>query len=136
MALTAEQVGQLLKMIRQTRDVELTCPECGGVMWEIEEDDLTRYRCHVGHAYTADTMSAALDDNVRRALATALRSLEERVRLSERLQQQASVWGHNQVTQHWAEKRAEYEQEAEIIRKAIARADAVAAAPPESAGLK
>ena len=28
MALTPEQVGRLLKMIQQTREVELTCPEC------------------------------------------------------------------------------------------------------------
>ena len=28
MALNPEQVGRLLTMIRQTREVELTCPEC------------------------------------------------------------------------------------------------------------
>ena len=28
MSLNPEQVGRLLTMIRQTRDVELTCPEC------------------------------------------------------------------------------------------------------------
>jgi hypothetical protein len=28
MALDSEKVDQLLKMIQQTRDVELTCPEC------------------------------------------------------------------------------------------------------------
>jgi hypothetical protein len=28
MALTPEQVGRLLTMIRQTQEVELTCPEC------------------------------------------------------------------------------------------------------------
>ena len=28
MALNSEQVDRLLKMIRQTREVELTCPEC------------------------------------------------------------------------------------------------------------
>ena len=28
MALNPEKVGQLLAMIRQTREVELTCPEC------------------------------------------------------------------------------------------------------------
>jgi hypothetical protein len=28
MALNPEQVDRLLKMIRQTREVELTCPEC------------------------------------------------------------------------------------------------------------
>lgn len=30
MALTPEQVDRLLKMLRQTQDVELTCPECLG----------------------------------------------------------------------------------------------------------
>jgi hypothetical protein len=28
MPLNSDQVGRLLKMIRQTREVELTCPEC------------------------------------------------------------------------------------------------------------
>ena len=28
MALNSEQIGRLLTMIAQTRDVELTCPEC------------------------------------------------------------------------------------------------------------
>jgi len=28
MALTSEQVGRLLKMIQQTQEVELSCPEC------------------------------------------------------------------------------------------------------------
>ena len=28
MALNSEQVGRLLKMIKQTKEVELTCPEC------------------------------------------------------------------------------------------------------------
>jgi len=32
MALTPEQVGELLKMIRQTKHIELTCPECVGEM--------------------------------------------------------------------------------------------------------
>ena len=35
MALKSEQVGRLLTMIRQTREVELTCPEC--------LDELDRY---------------------------------------------------------------------------------------------
>jgi hypothetical protein len=35
MALSSEQIGRLLTMIRQTREVEMTCPEC--------LDELDRY---------------------------------------------------------------------------------------------
>ena len=35
MALNSEKVGRLLKMIQQTQEVELTCPEC--------LDDLDKY---------------------------------------------------------------------------------------------
>jgi two-component system chemotaxis response regulator CheB len=106
----------------------LTCPDCHGVMWEIDEKDLVRYRCHVGHAYTAEMLGVALEGSLRRALESALRALEERVALAERLRKQASQRGENRVTELWAERKAEYEMEADVIRTAIKRADEMAAA--------
>ncbi len=105
----------------------LACPDCHGVMWEIDEGDLIRYRCHVGHAYTAETMELALDENLRRALASALRALEERAALTEKLRRQATERGHHQSAETWASKKTEYEAEADVIRTAIRRADALAA---------
>jgi two-component system, chemotaxis family, protein-glutamate methylesterase/glutaminase len=105
----------------------LACPDCGGVMWEIDEGDLVRYRCHVGHTYTAEVMSVALDDSLRRALASALRALEERVALARKLQQQAVDSGYRLLAQNWADKVCEFEHEMDVIRVSIRRFDQVAA---------
>jgi two-component system chemotaxis response regulator CheB len=63
----------------------LACPSCGGGLMPVDGNDVatTRYRCHVGHAYSARALLEALGDDMERALWTALRSLEERVALLE-----------------------------------------------------
>src|SRR5690349_23082402 len=74
--------GSMSEMDRIGKRSVLACPDCHGVMWEIEDGELLRYRCHEGHAYSAEIMSLALDDNLRRALASAVRALEERIALA------------------------------------------------------
>jgi two-component system chemotaxis response regulator CheB len=124
--------SSMQKMDKIGRRSVLTCPECNGVMWEIDEEGDFRFRCHVGHAYSAETMNLALDDNLRRALGSALRALDERVALTEKLRKQASERGQNKTTDLWARKKAEIEQEADVIRKAIQRADRIEAASAET----
>ena len=113
------------EMDRVGRRSVLACPDCHGVMWEIAEADFLRYRCHVGHAYTEEMMSIALDENLRRALASASRALDERVALADRLERQAVARGHRNVAAHWSDRRREYEVEAEVVRRAIRRVDEI-----------
>lgn len=105
----------------------LACPDCGGVMWEIDEDDVVRYRCHVGHTYTAELMSVALDESLRRALASAQRALEERVALARKLYKQAVDSGHRLLAENWSQKAREFEREMDVIRDSIRRVDQLAA---------
>jgi two-component system, chemotaxis family, protein-glutamate methylesterase/glutaminase len=105
----------------------LACPDCGGVMWEIDEEDVARYRCHVGHTYIAELMSLALDESLGRALASALRALEERVALARKLYKQAAVGGYNYLADTWAAKARDYEREMDLIRTSIKRMDQIAA---------
>src|SRR5262249_38419581 len=109
------------------RRAVLACPDCGGVMWEFDEGDLSRFRCHVGHTYTAEVMSLALDDNLRRALASAVRALEERAARARKLYNQARTSGHRLLAETWAEKVKEFERETEIIRSSTLRMDRLAA---------
>jgi two-component system chemotaxis response regulator CheB len=103
----------------------LACPDCHGVMWEIDEGDLTRYRCHVGHAYTAEGMALGLDDNLRRALGSALRALDERVALAEKLRSHAAARGPRHGVQHWETRKREFQAEADVVRRAFHRADEI-----------
>jgi two-component system chemotaxis response regulator CheB len=104
----------------------LTCPDCHGVMWEIDEGDVVRYRCHVGHAYTAELMSLALDDSLRQALGSAARALDERIALARKLHQQSSDSGYKLLAESWARKVREAEREAQILRESMHRADEIA----------
>jgi two-component system chemotaxis response regulator CheB len=72
-------------------------------------------------------MSLALDENLRRALASALRALEERVALAQKLYNQAKAGGHRLLAENWAAKLKEFEREMDIIRSSIRRMDRLAA---------
>jgi two-component system chemotaxis response regulator CheB len=62
-----------------------SCPECGGVLTEVADDAVVRFRCRVGHAYTADVLLDEQDGTIEQALYTALRALEERADLALRI---------------------------------------------------
>lgn len=119
------------EMDRFGRRSVLACPDCHGVMWELDEGGLTRYRCHVGHTYTAVLMDVAVDENLRRALASAVRALEEKVVLARKLQRQAAERGHNLVQDTWDERVREYQHELNVVRDAILRMEAIAATAAE-----
>jgi len=127
------QPSSIESMDRLGRRSPLACPECHGVMWEIDEGALVRYRCHVGHTFTAELVSLALDDNLRRGLASALRALEERRELARTLREQAERNSQPLLAASWARRAEEFESELEVIRDAIRRLDSLAHAEHKAA---
>jgi two-component system chemotaxis response regulator CheB len=113
-------------MDRIGRRSVLTCPDCDGVMWEIDEDKLMRFRCHQGHAYSSDVMGVAIEESVRRALGSGLRALEERIALIKKLRKQAEQRDSRLTAANWADKVRELEAEANTIRNSLRRIDAIA----------
>ena len=50
-----------------------SCPDCGGVLWEIDDaGDLTRFRCRVAHSFSSETMVAAQGYQLEEALWSAV----------------------------------------------------------------
>jgi two-component system chemotaxis response regulator CheB len=65
-----------------------SCPECDGVLEEIEEieeGEPVRFRCRVGHAYSPESLHADQNQALERALWAAIRALEEHAEFSNRL---------------------------------------------------
>jgi two-component system, chemotaxis family, protein-glutamate methylesterase/glutaminase len=97
----------------------LTCPDCGGVLWELNENNVLRFRCHLGHSYSSDSMQDGLATSLEAALWTALRKLEESAALARRMAFRARS-GDNDKTAAYFETRAQvYEQQADAVRGAI-----------------
>ena len=69
---------------RMNESSVLSCPDCGGVLWEMREGQLIRYRCHVGHAYTLHSLAAGKAEALETAMWTAVRMFRERGMLSRR----------------------------------------------------
>jgi two-component system, chemotaxis family, protein-glutamate methylesterase/glutaminase len=119
--------GSMDCMDKLGRRSALACPDCHGTMWEIDDNGLLRYRCHVGHAYTAELLSLALDENLTRALGSALRALDERIALAKKLHQDAERSGYPSMAEVWERKLRDFEREAELLRTSLRRLDEISA---------
>jgi two-component system chemotaxis response regulator CheB len=64
---------------------QLTCPDCGGTLSEVQSARPLRYRCHTGHAYTVRSLESAQADQTDHGLQASLRALKEREQLLRRL---------------------------------------------------
>ncbi|MBV9215893.1 MAG: chemotaxis protein CheB, partial [Acidobacteria bacterium] len=58
-----------------------TCPECSGVLAKLVDGDRVRFRCHTGHAFSADSLLAALTENIEESLWSAVRGMDESIML-------------------------------------------------------
>jgi len=97
----------------------LTCPDCGGVLSLVEGSKPLRFRCQVGHAYTAGALATQQESAVDEALRVALRIIEERAELVTRMAADARNTGRRSVAEMYDERANEYRGYAETIRAAV-----------------
>ncbi|WP_337176187.1 chemotaxis protein CheB [Paludisphaera sp.] len=62
-----------------------SCPECGGALWQVDEPEFLRFRCHVGHAYNAEVLLSEQAEGLEAALWTSVRIFREQSVLSRQL---------------------------------------------------
>ena len=77
--------------------------------------------------YTHDLMGLALDECLYRALATALRTLEDRSELALKMQREAEDRQQHHAAGAWAAKASEFRRELAVIEGALQRMDEITA---------
>ncbi|MCW5980300.1 MAG: chemotaxis protein CheB [Bryobacteraceae bacterium] len=104
---------------RRGKPSVFACPECNGILWEVEDEGLLRFRCRVGHAYTASSLSVEQSERLEDALWTAFRSLEETAGLHRRIADRARARGHVRVASEHEAAAETQDESARVLRELI-----------------
>jgi two-component system, chemotaxis family, protein-glutamate methylesterase/glutaminase len=99
--------------------VALSCPACGGVLSQVKRWPPLRFRCQVGHAYTAEALTAEKEGTVDEAIRVALRIMEERAVLTRKMADDARKGGRAAAASSYDERVEESRAYAGVLRKAI-----------------
>jgi two-component system chemotaxis response regulator CheB len=101
---------------------QFACPDCGGVLWQMDDDKMLRFRCRVGHAYTAPSLHVEQTEAVESALWAAMRALEEGASLARRMAENAEKSKHARLAQRFRDREKAKMEQAELLRKVIVQA--------------
>lgn len=79
-----------MRMSSNVKDLEklgpltaFTCPDCGGILVKVENDQISTYRCYTGHTYTEKALESEKIKRIEESLWVAIRMMEERKNLLE-----------------------------------------------------
>jgi two-component system chemotaxis response regulator CheB len=126
--------GRALEM--RGRPSRFTCPDCGGSLWESADEGETKFRCRVGHSWTAVGLLDQQAETLEQALWTALRALAERADLARRMRDQAEVKQRSTAVRILDLQLKELEERADVIREALRQPDGLLARSHELLSLR
>ena len=96
-----------------------SCPECGGVLWQLDEEGPLQFKCHVGHGYTGENLLQQKAESVEKATWHVMRSLKEVMLLSTELAAHARQQGNGQAAQTFESQARRAEEQLHRMEKRL-----------------
>jgi two-component system chemotaxis response regulator CheB len=96
-----------------------TCPECHGVLTQLKEGGLIRFRCHTGHAFSADTLLAAISESIEESIWNAIRNVQESVMLLNHMGDHFAEENQPKLAAIYFKKAKEAEERAKHLRETV-----------------
>lgn len=104
------------------KPIAMGCPDCGGPLFQVKKSKIARFRCHMGHALSAGSLLDAQNREMEKALWFALRTLEEKKKILEKIVATHSGHHGKRVATGTAERLREVEEHAGVLRKMLENA--------------
>jgi two-component system chemotaxis response regulator CheB len=115
---------------------DLTCPDCGGTLFETPGKGPDHFRCRTGHAYSPQSLLAKQSEALEGTLWAAMRALEERAALARRLEKRAHKNGNELFRKRYENQARLAEAHVEQLRRILAdKGEEIAEAPPVPASV-
>ncbi len=73
------EIPNIERMHEVGDQIPYTCPECGGALWRMKNEPITRYRCHTGHAFSEESFLAGQAEVIENSLWSTIRYVQERI---------------------------------------------------------
>lgn len=96
-----------------------SCPDCGGVLWELQGGELVHYRCRTGHQFSPESLLAGQTHGVEEAMWIALRALAESAVQARALAKRMIERGHEKAARRFTARADDIEKRAETIRSTL-----------------
>lgn len=100
------------------RRTAISCPDCGGAIWRMKDVNVERYGCHLGRAFSGDSLLVRNKESLDESLWVALRMLEERKYVLVTLSEEIAVQ-HSAKAASYKERADELQVHVERIRQVI-----------------
>ncbi|MBV9209019.1 MAG: chemotaxis protein CheB [Acidobacteria bacterium] len=101
------------------------CPECHGVLLQMKDGTLYRFRCHTGHAYSIESLLADITEKMDDALWNSIRAFEEGELFMRHMAEHLGEGQHNQSAESFLKHAEEARRRANLMRQAAMNGDAV-----------
>jgi two-component system chemotaxis response regulator CheB len=129
------QVGDPAELLQFGAASLFTCPDCHGALVQLRETGPLRFRCHTGHAFTADSLVASLSESAEEALWSTFRALQEKVMLLRHMAKHARKSDETQANKLLREAHSIHAR-ANLVRQALLSDQAPAPAQPADADVR
>jgi two-component system chemotaxis response regulator CheB len=118
-AIAESDMGAIQQDEKPGKPSAFSCPDCGGVLWEVPDDNMLRFKCRVGHGLTAESLLSAQTENLEAALWSSLRALEEKADLLRRLMEYSRQRNYMAALRTLENESKKMEEHAAIIREVL-----------------